>query len=215
MNRSRAAIYDAWYNSPRGAWLGGTEARALIRLGRLGPGMRLLDVGCGTGWFTRRFAAAGCEATGLDRDPEMIAYARARGGEYLAGDMLALPVPDKSFDIVTAVTSLCFVTDQRRALTEMLRVARDAVLLGLLHRYSLLYLSRHGSGAYAGAHWHTRAEVGRLIATLPGVRGYEMKTLLFWSGGPTLGRALDGLPGLKYFGAFLAVRLTPGGTTHP
>ena len=144
------AEYDAWYYTARGAWMGEAEAQALIRLGGLGPGQTLLDVGCGSGWFSRRFAAEGCAVTGLDPDPAMLAYARSQPGavRYVRGRMEALPFPDRSFDIVSAVTSLCFVTDQCAALREMARVARHAVVLGLLNRHSLLYLLKHDRGAY-------------------------------------------------------------------
>ena len=202
-----AADYDAWYATSRGAWLGGREVEALIRLGGIGSGTILLDVGCGSGWFTRRFGATGCAATGLDRDPAMIKYARARGGaDYMQGDMLALPFPDKSFDVVTAVTALCFVDDEHKALAEMIRVARRRVVLGLLHRRSLLYLRKRGRGAYAGAHWHTRAEVEALLHSFPQLRGHKIETLLFWPGGPVAGRALEKLPWLsRRCGGFMAV----------
>jgi ubiquinone/menaquinone biosynthesis C-methylase UbiE len=201
--------YDAWYATARGTWMGETEAKLLIRLGEIGPGVTLLDAGCGSGWFSRRFAATGASVTGLDRDPAMLAYARRRGPgvAYREGDMLALPLPDKSFDVVTAVTSLCFVRDEGRALAEMLRVAKRQVLLGLLHRHSLLYRRKHGRGAYAGAHWHTRAEVGQLLAPFPMIRNYRIETALFWPGGPGMGRMLERVPGLKYFGGFMAVKI--------
>lgn len=201
--------YDAWYETPRGAWAGAAEAEALLRLAEIGIGTHALDVGCGSGWFSRRFADAGARVTAVDRDPAMLAYARARDGRanYLQGDMLALPLPDKSFDIVTAVTSLCFVADESRALTEMARVARVRIVLGLLHRRSLLCLKKRGRGVYAGARWHTRADIERLVAGLPGVRDVETETLLFWPGGPRLGRALEALPELKRFGGFMAVRI--------
>jgi ubiquinone/menaquinone biosynthesis C-methylase UbiE len=189
--------------------MGETEARRLIRLGAIGAGRAVLDAGCGSGWFTRRFAETGATVTGVDRDPAMLAYARDRGGSgrYIEGDMLALPVPDKSFDLVTAVTSLCFVSDQRRALSELLRAARHTVLLGLLHRYSLLYLRKHGRGAYTGAHWHTRAEITSLLAAFPQIRGYEIETALFWPGGPGMGQWLEKVPGLKRYGGFMAVKI--------
>lgn len=204
------ADYDAWYASPRGAWIGAREAELLVRLGKIAPGQTLLDAGCGSGWFTRRFAATGCAVGGIDRDPGMIAYAASRGGpaRYLVGDMTALPLPDKSFDIVSAVTALCFVRDERAALAEMIRVARRCVVLGLLHRRSLLYLQKRGRGAYAGAHWHTRTEVQALLATFSQIRAYEIETALFWPGGPVLGRALEKLPWLpRRFGSFIAVEI--------
>ncbi len=204
------ADYEAWYATPRGAWIGGLEADALIRLGNLGAGRHVLDAGCGSGWFSRRFAAAGARVTGVDRDPAMLAYARGLGGgvEYLEGDMRALPMPDKCFDVVTAVTSLCFVADEARALAEMARVARKRIVLGLLHRHSPLYLKKHDRGAYAGARWHARDDVEQLVAGFPGARDVEVETLLFWPGGPRLGRAFEAVPGLKRFGGFMAVKIT-------
>ena len=157
MNRNlSAAGYDSWYATARGAWMGNREAEALIRLGEIGPDRRVLDVGCGSGWFTRRFAATGASVTGLDNDAAMLDYAHIQDASipYISGDMLALPFPDKSFDVITAVTSLCFVPDEHCALAEIVRVARRRIVLGLLHRDSLLYLRKHGRGAYAGARWH-------------------------------------------------------------
>lgn len=203
--------YDSWYTTARGQWMGTAEARALIALGALHDGQTLLDAGCGSGWFSRQFAAAGCTVTGLDRDPAMLAYARrhsAQDVKYVGGDLAALPFRDRSLDIVAAVTSLCFVSNQCDALREMARVARHQVLLGLLQRHSLLYWSRRGKGAYAGAHWHTRRE----ILALANCAGFDrasirVKPLLFWPGEPACGRLLDALPPLRRFGAFLAVRL--------
>lgn len=202
--------YEAWYETPRGAWMGTAEAEKLVRLGGIGIDTHVLDAGCGTGWFSRRFAAAGARVTGVDRDPIMLAYARGLDGEveYLEGDMRALPLPGKSVDVVIAVTSLCFVADETRALAEMARVARRYVVLGLLHRHSLLYLRKYGSGAYTGARWHTRVDVERLAARLPGVRDVKVETLLFWPGEPRLGRVLEAVPGLRYFGGFMAVKIT-------
>ncbi len=206
------ADYDAWYRSARGAWMGEEEASALIRLGGLGPGLSVLDVGCGSGWFSRRFATEGCTVTGLDPDPAMLAYARSQLGavRYVCGRMEALPFPDRSFDIVNAVTSLCFVSDQCAALSEMARVARRAVVLGLLHRRSLLYLLKRERGAYRGAHWHTRTEARALTACLDGrAAEIRLESLLVWPGGPAAGRVLERMPFATRFGAFLAVALCP------
>lgn len=43
-----AAVYDAWYNSPRGRWIGDAEFRLLADRRRVAPGETLLDVGCGS-----------------------------------------------------------------------------------------------------------------------------------------------------------------------
>jgi len=203
--------YEAWYAGTRGAWMSAVEARALIDLGKLRDHQTLLDAGCGTGWFTRRFGAAGCTATGVDRDLEALVLAReaSRTVNYVCGDMHVLPFPDRCFDAVTAVTSLCFVADERRALRELARVARRQVLLGLLHRRSLLYLRKRGGGGYRGARWHTRAAVRTLVREA-GVHYTDLYfyTCLFWPGGPLWGHLFERLPPLKRYGAFLAVRIT-------
>lgn len=189
--------------------MGEAEAAALIRLGGLGAGVSLLDAGCGSGWFTRRFARTGCTVTGVDRDAAMLAYARRRdaAARYVQADMTALPFRVQSFDIATAVTSLCFVRDEERAIAELLRVARRTVLLGLLHRRSPLYLRKRGRRTYAGARWHTRLEVETWLRQLPAVKDFAIETLLVWPFGPGVGRWLEHAPGLKHFGSFMAVKI--------
>jgi ubiquinone/menaquinone biosynthesis C-methylase UbiE len=148
-----AGEYEAWYQTARGRWIAGREFDLMRRLLNPPAGATLLDVGCGTGHFSRRFAGAGLRVTGLDPDPAMLEYARRLDGgvDYLRGTAKALPLPDDAYDYVTAVTSLCFITDAPGALREMWRVARRAVLLGLLNRRSLLYHQKHGRGTYRGA----------------------------------------------------------------
>lgn len=203
--------YNAWYETARGAWVGTTEARALIELGELRAGARLLDVGSGSGWFTRAFARHGCDVVGFDRDLGALHYARdAVHGEstYVGGDAHALPFAARAFDTVSAVTSLCFVRDEYRALQEMVRVARRCVLLGLLHRRSLWHARKHGRDAYAGAHWHDEDAVRELVArAAPRARAVEFSRHLFWPGGPRLGGCLERLPALRRRGGFLAVAI--------
>lgn len=53
---------------------------------------KILDLGCGPGFYTSRFAAHGHTCTGLDFSPASIAYAREQhpGGDYILGDVLTL-----------------------------------------------------------------------------------------------------------------------------
>ena len=59
------AAYEAWYHTARGAWIGNLEFRLLMRLLRPGPSATLLDVGSGTGYFSRRFAVSPVPVYGL------------------------------------------------------------------------------------------------------------------------------------------------------
>lgn len=199
--------YDAWYHDPRGCWIGDTEFALLLRLLMPGPGARLLDVGCGTGYFSRRFQNVGLTVTGVDPDAAMLAFAARQGGgiDYLEGDARALPFADGAFDYVAAITSLCFVAEPERALRELWRVSRRGVVLGLLNRASLLYHRKHGRGAYAGARWDRPADVRDWIAALPGVHAVAMCTAIFLPGGGAAVRIVERiLPNRLACGGFLA-----------
>lgn len=206
--------YDAWYATRRGAWIGEEEYRLIASLLAPRPGETLLDVGCGTGYFTRRFAddATDKNVVGADIDFNTIRFAAghsARGIGFVAADARRLPFRDGSFDLIVSVTALCFIREEKQALREMLRVARRRVVLGLLNRHSLLYLAkggRGGHGAYRGARWHTPAEALRLFDGLP-VRHAGIGTAIAMPGGKRWSRRMEPLlrrwlPGC---GAFIAV----------
>lgn len=203
--------YDAWYDTPRGRWIGDVEWALLRSVLELRPGDALLDVGCGTGHFTRRAAADGARVVGLDIDERALEFARRRSPEtmlFLPGDATCLPFDDRSFDEVISVTALCFVPKWQRAIAEIVRVSRRRFFLGLLNRHSLLWLGkgRHGgSGAYQGAHWHTRAEIGEVLRRLP-VCHVEYRYGVFMPSGSRVSRALESsLPWGLPLGSFLAV----------
>jgi ubiquinone/menaquinone biosynthesis C-methylase UbiE len=203
--------YDAWYRTPRGAWIGETEYRLLHGLLAPSPGETLIDVGCGTGYFTREFARAGHTVTGVDPDREMLRFARdhaAAGETYLLADARRLPFPDRAFDLCVSVTALCFIREESQALAEMLRVTRRRLAIGLLNRHSLLYLEkgRHGGvGAYRGARWHAPGDAKALLeaAALDDV---TIATAVFLPrGGRCAVRVESWLPNALPLGAFLAV----------
>lgn len=166
-----AAEYAAWYAGERGAWIGSTEFAILRAL--IGPGANesILDVGCGTGYFTSCFAqCSDALVVGLDPNTSWLHYAERHAPSriaWLAARAEGLPFPNASFDITVSITALCFIADQERALREIVRVTRRRFALGLLNRRSLLWRSkgRHGgTGGYRGAHWHTIGEVRALFS---------------------------------------------------
>ncbi len=206
-----AATYDAWYDTARGRWIGDTEYRLLRRSLAPAAGDSLLDVGCGSGYFTRRFAQDHLRATGVDPDAGMLRFAAAHaaaGESYLFGDACALPFPARSFDLCVCITALCFMREQSRALAEMLRATRRRLVLGLLNRHSLLYLQKGragGVGAYHGAHWHTQAEARKLFEGLPVAR-LTLRCAVFLPGGNRFAQMCEQLlPQRLPWGSFLVV----------
>ena len=207
----QAADYDAWYDTPRGHWIGETEFRLLCRMLEPRPNESLLDAGCGTGWFTRRFSALpGLHLTGLDTNADWLAYARSRDGkaQYVEGNGQRLPFADASFDHAVSVTALCFMPDWAQALKEIVRVARMRFAVGVLNRHSLLWREKGkdgGSGAYRGAHWHTRAELRAALAGLP-VSNVRFHTAIFLPSASALARTAECLlPDALPWGGFLVV----------
>lgn len=203
--------YDAWYATPRGRWIGEAEFRLLEGLLAPAPGESLLDVGCGTGHFTRRFARRDLSVTGVDLAPEMIDFARAHAGageRYGLGDARRLPFEGRSFDLCVSVTALCFVGEQDKALAEILRVTRRRFAIGLLNRRSLLYLDKGrdgGRGAYRGAHWHTRREIEALFESLP-VADLTIRTAIVFPWGWHFAAAVESIVGNRSpWGGFIAV----------
>ncbi|MDP2664647.1 MAG: methyltransferase domain-containing protein, partial [bacterium] len=75
-------------------------------LGKGVPGMKVLDVGCGTGSTCRVLAERGFEVYGVDFSPEIIEAAKKKAAKnnvslnLQVADIYQLPFPDNMFDIV-------------------------------------------------------------------------------------------------------------------
>lgn len=91
-------------------------------------GDRVLDVGCGTGEFTRYIAQrSDCTYLGVDIEDSFIEIAKEQERENLSfqkADALALPFADDSFDVVVSHTFFTGISDPHRAMLEMRRVCK-------------------------------------------------------------------------------------------
>ena len=104
--------------------------RGLERLG-VGPGTRLLDVGCGSGYALRLAHGRGATVTGLDITPELLAIARERAPEaaLVQAGMDELPFPEGAFDAVVGFNAFAFADDPSGAVAQAARVVRPAGLV--------------------------------------------------------------------------------------
>lgn len=84
----------------------------------------ILDIGCGAGNMIHHLSRYG-RVQGIEIDPRPVAIAQARGYDVRLGDATrAIPFPDASFDLVTALDVIEHVDDDRAILREAYRVLR-------------------------------------------------------------------------------------------
>lgn len=111
---------------------------AMLDAAAVGPGVRLLDAGCGAGGGCLLAYARGAEVDGFDIAEGMIRVARERlpEGSFRVGDMQALSYGDAEFDVVLAANSIQFADDPAAAIRELRRVCRPGgrVVIGVWGR---------------------------------------------------------------------------------
>jgi len=186
------AGYEAWYATPRGRRADRAEQALLERL--LGPfatARSVLEVGCGTGHFTRWLANRLPRVVGLDRAPAMLTEARRRspGLPLVQGDAHHLPIRRRAVDLSIFVTTLEFVEEPAQALAEAVRVARQGVLVVALNRWSVGGCSRRWGRDARGtllrrARDFTLASLRELASTAAGprLRAFRWASALFPEG---------------------------------
>jgi len=99
----------------------------------IGPGTRVLDIGCGSGEFLALAGRAGARVAGIDPAPGMLGLARraAPDADLRPGTAETLPWPDASFDVTTAFNALQFADDTLDAVAEAVRVTVPGGLLAV------------------------------------------------------------------------------------
>jgi ubiquinone/menaquinone biosynthesis C-methylase UbiE len=125
-----------------------------IALMNIQPADRILDLGCGTGWASRRLArmASAGEVVGLDVADEMLHRAEEASSDfnnirYVWGSAENIPAFDSLFTKVLSVESFYYYADQNKALRELRRVmASEGQLFILIN----LYKDNHYSLRWVG-----------------------------------------------------------------
>jgi SAM-dependent methyltransferase len=178
-----AVRYEGWYITSKGQRVDRAE-RALLTwlLASFPSATSLLEIGCGTGHFTRWLRDIPLQAIGLDRSPAMLHELRKRYPETPAvlADAHALPFGDGTRDLVLYVTALEFLEEPTRALTEAVRVARQGVLLVVLNRWSAGGISRRWGAqrrqALLGrAHDYSLGDLRKTLTKAAGERLRELR----------------------------------------
>jgi SAM-dependent methyltransferase len=95
--------------------------------GHLGIGMRVLELGCGTGYFTRELARSGAGIVAIDVSPELLEIAKANCStpnvRYEIQNAYELSYPDRVFDSIVG-SSVLHHLEIKQALQEIYRVLK-------------------------------------------------------------------------------------------
>jgi ubiquinone/menaquinone biosynthesis C-methylase UbiE len=137
--------YDLWssvYDSDANPLVALEEPHVDRLLGNV-AGLRVADVGCGTGRHAVRLAQRGAEVTALDFSPGMLARAKEKDGadrvRFITHDIARpLPLTDASFDRVLCALVLDHVADVPALFSELARICRPAgaggcVVVSVMH----------------------------------------------------------------------------------
>ncbi|ABW01254.1 class I SAM-dependent methyltransferase [Caldivirga maquilingensis] len=163
---NRANEYDSWYSKHQ--LLAKSEEDTIKALGLSGLG---LDVGAGSGFFTRLI-----NAIALEPSPGMIKLAKDRTWAVVSGVGELMPIRDSSMDYVIIVVTLCFAMNPEAILRESIRVLKSngrlvACIVPLESQWGALYseLGSRGHPYYSRARFLTIKQVTEALIRL-GVR---------------------------------------------
>lgn len=185
----KARLKSTWMAGDFGEIAKSVESHAEEFIARrsIKPGMRVLDVACGTGNLAIPAAKAGATVTGADIATNLIEQGRVRALsegvniQFDEGDAEALPYPDASFDLVVSMYGAMFAPRAERVAAELVRVCRPG-------------------GEIAMANWTPGGFIGQMFkvtsAHVPPPPG--MSSPVLWGDETTIRqRLLDGIAELK------------------
>lgn len=185
--KMKAAAREGWESFAPTEMATGSAAPRLVKFAGVRSGMKVLDVGCGTGVVALTAARAGAHAVGVDLTPKLIERARENTGimgleaEWHVGDAEALPFADAEFDAVVSQFGHMFAPRPDLAVREMLRVLKPGgtiafstwppeLLVGAMFRMNGRYLPPPPPGASPPHLWGdpvwVRERLGDLVADL-------------------------------------------------
>lgn len=157
METLKARLKATWSAGDFGQVAKSIEAAAEEFIARLAlrPGVKLLDVACGSGNLSIPAARAGAVVTGLDIVPDLLEQARRRAAaegltiRFDEGDAESLPYADASFDEVVSMYGAMFAPRPDVVARELLRVCRSG-------------------GRVAMANWTPEGFIGRMFKLTAG-----------------------------------------------
>lgn len=104
-------------------------------------GKKVLDAGCGGGFYSLWLSRNGAKVLGIDGSEEMIKIAKEKASrkmldtKFLIGDVTDLQIEDDMFDLVLSTLVLMDVKELDKTISELVRVTRNGgdIVISILH----------------------------------------------------------------------------------
>ena len=157
---------------------------------RPSPGDKILDIGCGLGFFLNTLARRGVRGFGMDFSQKSLTLAKGMtSGLFAQGDAQVLPYRDNSFDKIIFTDVIEHVFDDRAALQEIVRISKPGAMIALVTpgirgrlantSWRTLYHDEEGTPEYDERPGYTPEELTELMRGAGiSVRG-SRQTLIF------------------------------------
>jgi ubiquinone/menaquinone biosynthesis C-methylase UbiE len=167
-NTEIASNYDSYYSTEFGAKVDDLEKKLIQDLLSDVPHRNMLELGCGTGHWTKYFAEHGYTITAIDISDAMLTIAKTKqiaNTQFIKANSCQLPFSNHSFSLIVSITMLEFVENIELTIQEMFRVLKPhgTLILGCLNEDSVLGQTKHQSETFRSAHFFTRPELYRLL----------------------------------------------------
>ncbi|AZR73334.1 ubiquinone biosynthesis methyltransferase UbiE [Anoxybacter fermentans] len=148
-----ADSYDKWYETKLGSFVDEVETKLAFDFFQPTKGMKILDVGCGTGNFSIKLAKKGCKVIGVDISDAMLEIARKKAKSnnlnitFYNMNVYDLDFDDETFDAIFSMAAFEFIKEPEKAFKEMMRVLKPGgqLLIGTIHKdshWGRLYLKQ-------------------------------------------------------------------------
>jgi ubiquinone/menaquinone biosynthesis C-methylase UbiE len=100
----------------------------------LQKGMKLLDIGCGTGWLLKAASERGLYTSGIDLSSAAVELSRKNSPASIVelARVTKIPFPDNTFDFVTCIGVLEHFTELEQSIAEMKRVTKNEALFCIM-----------------------------------------------------------------------------------
>ncbi len=165
-----ACNYDKFYVSEYGKLVDEIEKKMCSDFLKDIPKSDMLEIGCGTGHWSEFFIDNGFQLVATDISEAMLDVMKSKNlnVDIKLANSENLPFKDNEFSIVSSITMIEFVENQKKVIDEIYRVLKPNgfLLMGCLNKNSVLWENRENNKHYKGAKFLTPEEFSSLLSPI-------------------------------------------------